>query len=72
MTVAVIPMMLLWLNSHSVFRALGQDPHVAEQASVYLAYMSIGLPGYAGNVILKKYLQSQAHHGCPDLHPFHL
>ncbi|KAK4685500.1 multidrug resistance protein, MATE family, partial [Tremellales sp. Uapishka_1] len=35
------------------------EPEVARQAQRYLRYLSIGMPGYAGNIIVKKYLQCQ-------------
>ncbi|KAL7415077.1 mate-domain-containing protein [Mrakia frigida] len=35
------------------------DAIVAEKAALYLRYLSIGIPGYAGNSIAKKYFQAQ-------------
>ncbi len=52
-------MFVLWFNIEVVLLWLKQDPHVASLAGTYLAWLSIGIPGYAGNVVLKKYLQSQ-------------
>jgi MATE family multidrug resistance protein len=54
-----VPMFVLWFNIEVVLLWLKQDPHVASLAGTYLAWLSIGIPGYAGNVVLKKYLQSQ-------------
>lgn len=59
MMAAMIPMFILWFNIEVVLLLLRQDPHVASKAGTYLAWLSIGIPGYAGNVVLKKYLQSQ-------------
>ncbi|BEJ17903.1 hypothetical protein CspHIS471_0701710 [Cutaneotrichosporon sp. HIS471] len=59
MIVAMIPMFVLWFNIEVVLLWLRQDPYVATLAGTYLAWLSIGIPGYAGNVVLRKYLQSQ-------------
>ncbi|BEJ02418.1 hypothetical protein CcaverHIS631_0702130 [Cutaneotrichosporon cavernicola] len=59
MIVAMIPMFVLWFNIEVVLLWLRQDPYVASLAGTYLAWLSIGIPGYATNVVLRKYLQSQ-------------
>ncbi|KAJ9107298.1 hypothetical protein QFC21_000748 [Naganishia friedmannii] len=57
--VSLIPMYLLWFQAESILLFLRQDPVVAARAGLYLRYLSIGLPGYAGNLIMRKYFQSQ-------------
>ncbi|RXK35738.1 MATE family multidrug resistance protein [Tremella mesenterica] len=54
-----IPMYLLWWNIEGILLMLGQEADVARRSSTYLRWLSIGIPGYGGNVIIKKYLQSQ-------------
>lgn len=52
--VSLIPMYLLWFQAESILLFLRQDPLVAARAGLYLRYLSIGLPGYAGNLIMRK------------------
>ncbi|RSH91040.1 hypothetical protein EHS25_010216 [Saitozyma podzolica] len=59
MAVSTIPMFILWWNIEGVLLALQQEPAVAARASLYLRWLSFGIPGYGGNVVVKKYLQSQ-------------
>ncbi|KAL1413067.1 ethionine resistance protein [Vanrija albida] len=59
LAIAMFPMLVLWFNMEAILLALNQHPDVAALAEVYLRWLSIGLPGYAGNVALKKYLQAQ-------------
>lgn len=33
---------------------LAPDPEVSHRAGVYLRWLSIGIPGYGGNVLVKK------------------
>ncbi|OCF45939.1 MATE family multidrug resistance protein [Kwoniella heveanensis CBS 569] len=54
-----IPMFVIWWNIGGVLIALGQEPDVAHHAAQYLRWLSLGIPGYGGNVLLKKYLQAQ-------------
>ncbi|OXG27238.1 MATE family multidrug resistance protein [Cryptococcus neoformans Ze90-1] len=56
---SMIPMYLLWWNISPILVVLGQDPEVSHRAGVYLRWLSIGIPGYGGNVLVKKYLQAQ-------------
>lgn len=55
-------MLVLWFNMEAVLLALNQHPDVAALAEVYLRWLSIGLPGYAGNVALKKCVVKMSHH----------
>ncbi|WWC70853.1 uncharacterized protein I206_104805 [Kwoniella pini CBS 10737] len=59
LTVSMIPMFMIWWNIEGVLIALGQEPNVAKYASSYLRWLSLGIPGYGGNVLMKKYLQAQ-------------
>ncbi|WVF68910.1 hypothetical protein IAT40_003683 [Kwoniella sp. CBS 6097] len=59
MAVSMIPMFVIWWNIGGVLIALGQEPAVAHHAAQYLRWLSLGIPGYGGNVLLKKYLQAQ-------------
>jgi MATE family multidrug resistance protein len=59
MAVAIIPMFVLWFSIERILLFLHQEPAVASLAALYLRYMTIGIPGYAANIVLKKYLQAQ-------------
>ncbi|WVR06419.1 hypothetical protein IAU60_003450 [Kwoniella sp. DSM 27419] len=59
MTVSMLPMFMIWWNIGPVLVALGQERDVAAAAAQYLKWLSLGIPGYGGNVLLKKYLQAQ-------------
>jgi hypothetical protein len=61
-------MFVLWWNVYGVLLALGQgefaategldincvEPDVAAKAALYLKYLSFGIPGYGGNMVIKK------------------
>ncbi|KAK7031277.1 ethionine resistance protein [Paramarasmius palmivorus] len=49
MTVALVPIIALWLNSESVLLLLKQEPEVARLASVYIRWMCLGLPAFTFN-----------------------
>ncbi|PPQ85010.1 hypothetical protein CVT25_010399 [Psilocybe cyanescens] len=50
----------LWAQRmKSILIFLKQDPEVAHLASVYLRWVSLGLPAYAFNCISRRYFQSQ-------------
>lgn len=38
-------MFIIWFNAETLLLALKQDPEVAHLASVYLRWVSLGLPG---------------------------
>ncbi|KAJ7021691.1 multidrug/Oligosaccharidyl-lipid/Polysaccharide flippase [Mycena alexandri] len=59
MTAALIPMYLIWFNAETILLGLKQDPEVARLASIYLRWVSFGLPAYAFNLISRRYFQSQ-------------
>jgi len=50
---------MVWFNSEAILLFLKQDPEVAHLASVYLKYLSFGLPAYAVNNVSRRYFQSQ-------------
>lgn len=55
----LLPISAIWLNAERILLLLGQDPIVANLASRYLSILVIGLPGYAGFEICRRYLQAQ-------------
>ncbi|KDQ60317.1 hypothetical protein JAAARDRAFT_56234 [Jaapia argillacea MUCL 33604] len=59
MAATLIPIYVVWFNSEAILLLLKQEPEVAHLASVYLKYISIGLPAYAFNSISRRYFQSQ-------------
>ncbi|KAF4616349.1 hypothetical protein D9613_008614 [Agrocybe pediades] len=59
MFASLIPMFLIWFNAESLLLFLKQDPEVAHLASIYLRWVSLGLPAYAFNCISRRYFQSQ-------------
>jgi Na+-driven multidrug efflux pump len=69
MTVSMIPMFVLWWNVEGILLKLGQgwslayslqpelirvEAQVAHLAANYLRWLSIGIPGYGGTVLIKK------------------
>lgn len=52
-------MYIVWFNAEAILLALKQEPEVAHLASLYLRWVSIGLPAYAFNCISRRYFQSQ-------------
>ncbi|KAJ7512561.1 MATE efflux family protein [Mycena galericulata] len=59
MAALLIPMYWIWFNAEAILLGLKQDPEVAYLASLYLKWVSLGLPAYAFNLICRRYLQSQ-------------
>lgn len=51
MAVTLVPIYVVWFNSESILLLLGQEAEVAHLASVYLKWVSIGLPAYTFNSI---------------------
>jgi len=73
MTISTIPMFVLWWNVEGILLKLGQgmyppliesqwlmsvEAEVAHLAANYLKWLSIGIPGYGGTVLIKKYVIS--------------
>ncbi|KAJ7484518.1 MATE efflux family protein [Mycena latifolia] len=59
MGATLIPMYCIWFNAEAILLGLKQDPEVAHLASLYLRWVSLGLPAYAFNLISRRYFQSQ-------------
>ncbi|KAF9441560.1 MATE efflux family protein [Macrolepiota fuliginosa MF-IS2] len=59
MTACLIPIYIIWFNAEAILLALKQDPEVARLASIYLRWVSLGLPAYTFNCISRRYFQSQ-------------
>ncbi|KAF7329955.1 RNA helicase [Mycena kentingensis (nom. inval.)] len=59
MAAVLLPMYFLWWNAEVILLALKQDPEVVYFASLYLRWVSMGMPGYALNLITRRYFQSQ-------------
>ncbi len=49
-----IPMYMIWFNAEGFLLGLRQEPEVAARAALYLRALSIGIPGYGINTIMKK------------------
>ncbi len=52
-------MYIIWFNAEAILLSLRQDPEVAHLASVYLRWVSLGLPAYAFNCTSRRYFQAQ-------------
>ncbi|KAF9041212.1 multidrug/Oligosaccharidyl-lipid/Polysaccharide flippase [Panaeolus papilionaceus] len=59
MAVSLIPTFVIWLNAEPILLYLRQEAEVAHLAAVYLRWVSLGLPAYAFNSIIRRYFQSQ-------------
>ncbi|KZV96894.1 MATE efflux family protein [Exidia glandulosa HHB12029] len=54
-----IPCIAVWLNAEAILLQLRQEPDVARLAAQYLRYLSIGLPAFSFNAVLRRYFQCQ-------------
>ncbi|CEL63106.1 putative transporter C323,07c OS=Schizosaccharomyces pombe (strain 972 / ATCC 24843) GN=SPAC323.07c PE=1 SV=1 [Rhizoctonia solani AG-1 IB] len=59
MTLVLIPILAVWLNAEAILLNLGQEPGIAHLAGVYLRWFSLGLPGQAISIILRRFYQAQ-------------
>lgn len=59
LTTFYVPVALLWLFSAPLFRFLGQEPYICEEAAKFLSVLIPGGLGYIYFEIMKKYLQAQ-------------
>lgn len=59
------PILFIWHSSESILLVLKQEPEIAHLASLYLKYLSIGLPGYAFSFITRRYFQAQGKFSVP-------
>ncbi|KIJ06711.1 hypothetical protein PAXINDRAFT_91598 [Paxillus involutus ATCC 200175] len=53
------PILIVWFNCESILLHIGQDPEVAQLASIFLRWTSLGLPAYSVECISRRYFQSQ-------------
>lgn len=63
----LVPICAIWLASEYILLRLGQEPIVASLAALYLRTLVIGLPGYAGFEVCRRYLQAQGLMQAPTL-----
>lgn len=61
------PIIAIWVFSENLLLLLGQEPVVAALAGLYLQILSLGLPGYAGFEICRRYLQAQGLFHAPTI-----
>ncbi|KAD4586291.1 hypothetical protein E3N88_23892 [Mikania micrantha] len=54
-----IPLAVIWVNTGSILKAVGQAPDIAEEAEVYARFMLPSLFGYALLQCLVRFLQTQ-------------
>lgn len=59
LTLFYIPIAVLWVFSEPVFKALGQEPYLARDASHFLIVLAPGGLGYIYFECMKKFLQAQ-------------
>ena len=48
----------MWHSSRTILLLLRQDPEVAEYASLYLRWLSIGLPAFVCHIVFRRFYQS--------------
>ncbi|CAE6418871.1 unnamed protein product [Rhizoctonia solani] len=54
-----IPILCIWHNAESVLLVFHQEPEIARLAAIYLKWLSIGLPAYCFNIVIRRYFQAQ-------------
>ncbi|KAJ3111959.1 hypothetical protein HK100_002497 [Physocladia obscura] len=59
MSLMFVPVAALWWSAEPVLRALGQEPQLAENAALFLRWLTLGAPGYIYFEATKKFLQAQ-------------
>ncbi|KAK3720775.1 ethionine resistance protein [Vermiconidia calcicola] len=59
LTIFYIPIIVLWIFSGPVFKALGQDEHIVKDGSKFMMALIPGGFGYIYFEAMKKYLQAQ-------------
>ncbi|KIM37128.1 hypothetical protein M413DRAFT_20353 [Hebeloma cylindrosporum] len=60
-----IPILILWFNAEPILSLLRLDPQVTHLASLYLRWISLGLPAYSFNFISRRYYKSQGQFSVP-------
>lgn len=58
-SVLLIPIVAIWFNAEAILLFLNQSPNVSKRAALYLQWLSVGLPGYALNLMMRKYFLAQ-------------
>jgi Na+-driven multidrug efflux pump len=53
---AQVPIVIVWMNAENILLRLGQDEAVAYRAGLYIRYLAVGLPGYALNQMMRKWV----------------
>lgn len=67
MSITIIPILFIWQCAEPILLVLRQEPEIARLAGLYLRWLSIGLPGYAFNVVVRRYFQAQGLMHVPSL-----
>jgi len=67
MVLLCLPILCIWQSAESILLVLRQEPEIARLAGLYLKWLSIGLPGYAFNVVIRRYFQAQGLMHVPSL-----
>jgi len=67
MSVTIVPILFIWQSAESILLMLRQEPEIARLAGLYLKWLSIGLPAYALNVVIRRYFQAQGLMHVPSL-----
>ncbi|EJD39152.1 MATE efflux family protein [Auricularia subglabra TFB-10046 SS5] len=57
-TVLNVPILIIWWNAERLLLLLRQDPDVAHLAAIYLRWLSLGLPAFTLNAVLRRGLTS--------------
>ncbi|GAB1522295.1 ethionine resistance protein [Rhizoctonia solani] len=67
MSFTIIPILCVWHSAESILLVLRQEPEIARLAGIYLKWLSIGLPAYSFNVVIRRYFQAQGLMHVPSL-----
>ncbi|KAF8699989.1 MATE efflux family protein, partial [Rhizoctonia solani] len=67
MSFTIIPILCIWHSAESILLVLRQEPEIARLAGIYLKWLSIGLPAYSFNVVIRRYFQAQGLMHVPSL-----
>lgn len=60
LNVSCIPIAFIWMNIHTLLRAMGQDPEIADYAGLYTRWMIPSLFANAFLLPIVKFLQTQS------------
>ncbi|CAE6458103.1 unnamed protein product [Rhizoctonia solani] len=67
MSFTIIPILCIWHSAESILLVLRQEPEIARLAGIYLRWLSLGLPAYSFNVVVRRYFQAQGLMHVPSL-----